>query len=141
MSGEGWGADEIRYLSADDVIGLHADILGCTEREASDQLRNREGLEGAVARPLWHATYGEADLARQAAVLAHGIAEGQLFVDADKRTALATLRTFLRINAWDVAATQRERADWILSLAHGSTPAQLAGRLRAALVQLHEYPP
>jgi prophage maintenance system killer protein len=61
-------------------------------------------------------------------------------VDANKRTALAALRTFLRVNGWDVAATQQERADWIMSLAHRSTPAQLADRLRAALVQLHEHP-
>jgi hypothetical protein len=29
--------EEVRYLTADDVIGLHADILGCTDREAADQ--------------------------------------------------------------------------------------------------------
>jgi prophage maintenance system killer protein len=34
----------------------------------------------------------------QAAVLAHGIAEGQPFIDANKGTALAALRTFLRLN-------------------------------------------
>jgi death-on-curing protein len=137
--------EEVRYLTDDDVIGLHADILGCTDRQATDQLRSTDGLEGAIARPLWHAVYGGADLAMQAAVLAHGIAEGQLFIDVNKRTALAALRTFLRVNGWDVAATQQERADWILSIAHGATPAELADRLRAVLVRLpaepaHEYP-
>jgi hypothetical protein len=43
---------EVRYLTADDVIRLHADILGCTDREAADQLRSTDGLEGAIARPL-----------------------------------------------------------------------------------------
>ncbi len=136
MGGEGWAEDEVRYLTTEDVIGLHAEILGCTEREATDHLRSPEGLEGALARPLWHADYGAADLAMQAAVLAHGIAEGQLFVDANKRTALAALRTFLRVNGWDVRATQRERADWILSLACGTAPIELAERLRSSLVEL-----
>ena len=85
---------------------------------------------GALARPLWHAAYGGADLALQAAVLAHGIGEGQLFIDANKRTALAALRTFLRLNGWDASATQPERADWIVSLARGTTATELAERLR-----------
>ena len=136
MGGEGRDEDEVRYLTAEDVIGLHAEILGCTDRQAADQLRNPEGLEGAVARPLWHAAYGGADLAMQAAVLAHGIAEGQLFIDANKRTALAALRTFLRLNGWEVVANQEERADWILSLSRGSTPEELAERLRTVLVRV-----
>jgi prophage maintenance system killer protein len=68
VTGEGRGDEELRYLTADDVIGLHADIL--------------------------------------------------------------------RLNGWDVSATQRERADWILSLSAGTTLEQLARRLRAALVRL-----
>jgi death-on-curing protein len=122
------------------VIGLHAELLGCTDRAAADQLRNPEGLEGAIARPLWHAAYGGADLAMQGAVLAHGIAEGQLFIDANKRTALAALRTFLRVNGWEVGATQQERADWIMSLARGTTPAELAERLRSTLLRLPAEP-
>jgi hypothetical protein len=54
--------DHVVYLGVDDVIALHAEILGCTEAEAADQLRSRDGLEGAVARPFWHAYYNAADL-------------------------------------------------------------------------------
>jgi death-on-curing protein len=133
MPGGGTGENEIRYLDAADVIQLHAEIVDCTEREAADRLRSLQGMEGAVARPAWHALHGHADLAMQAAVLAHGIAEGQIFIDANKRTALVALRTFLRLNGWGVEATQEERADWIMSLSAGTSPEQLAERLRAAM--------
>jgi hypothetical protein len=47
--------------------------------------------------------------------LAHGLAEGQLFVDGNKRVALAALHTFLLVNGLQIDASQEERAHWILS--------------------------
>lgn len=82
-------ASELVYLDVADVIGLYAEIFGCSDADAANQLRSQPGLEGALARPRSHAAYGDADLATQAAVLAHGIAEGQRFVDGNKRTALS----------------------------------------------------
>lgn len=81
---EGGEGDETTYLGVDDVLSLYAEIFRCTREQARDQLRNPEGLEGALARPLWQAHYGSTDLAKQAAVLAHGIAEGQPIVDASQ---------------------------------------------------------
>ncbi len=69
----------------------------------------------------------------QAAVLAHGIAEGQLFVDGNKRTALIAMLTFLEINGLRVDAPDRELADWILSLSAGAAPERLAERVRGAM--------
>jgi death on curing protein len=122
------------YLALEDVLALYAEIFSCSEREARDQLRDRAGLESALSRPEMYAHYQAADLAMQAAVLAHAIAEGQYFVDGNKRTALAACLTFLRINGYDVTASQKERADWILGLSHGRTVEErLASRLRSAL--------
>ena len=39
-----------------------------------------------MARPATYAHYEKADLALQAAVLAHGLAEGQLFIEGNKRS-------------------------------------------------------
>jgi prophage maintenance system killer protein len=64
-------------------------MVGESVPEALDQLRSRETLEGALGRPQSYAHYEEADLALQAAVLAHGIAETQPFIDGNKRTALS----------------------------------------------------
>lgn len=67
-------------------------------------------LEGALARPATHAHYQDADLALQAAVLAHGIAKTQPFIDGNKRAALVAMLTFLEINGARLQATDRELA-------------------------------
>lgn len=77
----------------EDILELYAAIIGATTTQAADQLRNRSGLESALTRPASHAHYESADLAVQAAVLAHGIAEGQPFVDGNKRLALIAMPT------------------------------------------------
>jgi death-on-curing protein len=115
-------------------VALYADIFNCTADEAGDQLRSRSELEGAIARPRAHAAYGGADLALQAAVLAHGIAESQVCVDGNKRTALIDLLTFLDINGWMLDADDVTLASWILDLGRGLSAEDLAGRLRGVLV-------
>lgn len=71
------GEIEPVYLTLTDILELHALIIGAAAAEAAGQLRNRAGLESTIARPETYAHYQDADLALQAAVLAHGIAEGQ----------------------------------------------------------------
>jgi death on curing protein len=66
-------------------------------------------------------------------VLAHGIAEGQHFIDGNKRTALVAMLTFLEINGWRVKAPDPELADWILSFSAGATPETVATLLRPAM--------
>ena len=121
------------YLNFEDVLELYAAIIDGSTEQAAAQLRNRPGLEAALARPAHYAHYQRADLALQAAVLAHGIAEGQTFVDGNKRIALIAMLTFLEINGWPVRAPDPMLADWILSLSAGTTPVELAQRIRAAL--------
>ena len=70
----------------------------------------------------------------QAAVLAHGIAENQPFVDGNKRTALAALEAFLSYNGYRFTVTNQELAGWILELSAGLTPEELAVRIRSCLL-------
>jgi hypothetical protein len=63
------GEFEPVYLTLENVLELHALIIGATAAEAADQLRNRAGLESAIARPETYAHYQDADLTLQAAVL------------------------------------------------------------------------
>ena len=58
---------ELVYLTLDDVLELYGLMIGGTAAQAADQLRNRDGLAGAIARPGTYAHYENADLAFQAA--------------------------------------------------------------------------
>lgn len=133
MADEQPGEIEPVYLTLEDVLGLYGLIIGATASEAADHLRNRDGLESALARPATYAHYEDADPALQATVLAHSIAEGQLFIDGNKRTALVAMLTFLEINGFRVEATDPELAGWILSFSTGATPEDVAKLLRSAL--------
>jgi death-on-curing protein len=127
------GEFEPVYLTLADILELHALIIGARAAEAADQLRNRAGLESAIARPETYAHYQDADLALQATVLAHGIAEGQQFIDGNKRTALIAMLVFLEVNGWGVEASDPELADWILSFSRGATQEAAAKLVRAAM--------
>src|ERR1700689_684997 len=99
MNVENSDLDDPIYLTAGDVLDIYAAIIDATPTEAADHLRSRDALEGALGRPVAYAHYEQADLALQAAVLAHGIAETQPFIDGNKRTALVTVLTFLDVNS------------------------------------------
>lgn len=133
----GKGEDELEelvYLDYDDVLEIHAAIIGATAEEAADHLRSREALEGALGRPANHGHYEGADLALQATVLAHGIAETQPFLDGNKRTALVAMLVFLELNGYAVRATDRELADWIIDFSRGTAPQEIAAVVRSRLV-------
>ena len=99
-------------------------------------MRSRDALEGALGRPASYAHYKHGDLALQATVLAHGIAETQPFVDGNKRAALVAMLTFLEINGYRVNATDRELVDWIIGFSRGGTPQEIAEAIRSRLAHI-----
>jgi death-on-curing family protein len=102
---------DVAYLDVDDALEVFGASIGGTATQAADQLRDRAALAGALARPINYAQYEGADLALQAAMVAHGIAETQPFIDGNKRAALVVMLVFLELNGARVEATDRERAD------------------------------
>lgn len=125
---------ELVYLTLEDALEVHAAIIGGTNEQAASALRSRSALEGALARPATYAHYRAADLALQAAVLAHGIAESQAFLDGNKRLALVAMLTFLEANGYLIDAADPELAAWIIALSGEFTPEQLAETIRQRLV-------
>jgi death on curing protein len=121
------------YLTPEDVLAIHAEAMGCDEDEAERRLVRPSGLEGALARPMWHEHFGDPDIAHLAAVLAHGLAEGQLFVDGNKRTAFLAMAVFLDRNGYELHAGDEEMALWIIELSCGGGVERLAELVRAAL--------
>jgi death-on-curing protein len=125
-------------LTADDVVAIYADTLGYSEVGARDLLRSAGGLEGAIGRLQAHIDYRDADLATLAAVLLHGLAEGQHFIDGNKRVAAAAMLGFLALNGCALATADGVLADWVLRLSSGLAVAELADEIRPALTSLEE---
>jgi len=125
--------EDVLYLNVDDVARLHARIFQIDIGAARDRLRDAPALESALARPIHHATYEDADIAMQAAILAHGVAQSQSFLDGNKRTALIAMTTFLALNGWNVDVPDPHLAQFILDFAAGASADVLAAALRGAL--------
>ena len=126
---------DVTYLVIEHVLDLYCDEFDCpSHQDARRRLRSPNALEGALARPMWYAQLHGADLALQAAVLAHGIAEGQPFIDGNKRIALLTMNVFLMVNGLDLNAPAEELYRWMLRLSEGMSVDQLASLLRPYLV-------
>lgn len=124
---------DVLYLDVDDVLRLYARIFDIELEAARDRVRDAGSLESALALPMNHASYHGADLAMQAAILAHGIAQSQSFIDGNKRTALLAMTTFLALNGWNVDVPDPRLAQFILDFAAGTAPDALASELRAGL--------
>ena len=76
-------------------------------------------LESALARPQNLAAYGDPDVAALAAAYAFGIAKNHPFIDGNKRTSAVISRLFLRLNGYDVNASETDRLRVWLELAAG----------------------
>ncbi|HEX6507968.1 MAG TPA: type II toxin-antitoxin system death-on-curing family toxin [Chloroflexota bacterium] len=126
--------EDILYLDVDDVLRLHARIFDMDPGAARDRLRDAPALESALGRPIHHATYGDADIAMQAAILAHGVAQSQSFLDGNKRTALITMATFLALNGWGVDVPDPRPAQLIIDFAADAPADVLADELRGGLL-------
>lgn len=119
------------YLTETGALILYAQIMGMREDEAPNHLRTRPGLASALARPRNAAHYENADLSLQAAYLAHGIAQSQLFIDGNKRLALVCAVVFLQINGYRLSVHEDTLADWIIDLAGELDVERLGGLIRA----------
>ena len=53
-------------------------------------------------------------------MLAHGLAEGQAFIDGNKRLALIAMLTFLELNGCRLPLPDSELADMIIGLSAGT---------------------
>jgi len=130
----------MKDVSTWEIVALHAAVFRISHAQATDRIHDREGLEAAVVRPANYRYYRGGDLALQAAALAHGIAERQVFIDGNKRTAVLALRYFLEENGFVLSASEDQLFDWMVSLAHGWAADDLGDAVRGTLVPLVATP-
>jgi len=114
----------IVYLSLDQVLAVHRAQIGRFGGSAG--LRDRGGLEAAVARPLM--TFGGEDLypdvAAKAAALMHSLVMNHPFVDGNKRVGAHAALQFLLANHHAPAFTPAALAELTLSVARGEVSAE-----------------
>jgi len=109
--------NEPRWLTREIVIVLHGELIA--EHGGASGLRDEGALESALARPQQKHHYEPGDIVGLAATYAFGLCSNHPFVDGNKRVALASLDVFLRINGWELAATEVDAVTAILELASG----------------------
>ena len=109
----------MKWLRINAVVAMHQRQIA--EHGGSEGVRDLGLLESALARPENIAAYEpEADIARLTGAYAFGIAKNHPFIDGNKRTALVAMRTFLRLNGFNLNATPADKYLTIISLAEGS---------------------
>jgi death-on-curing protein len=109
---------EPQWIRLDVVLAIHAEQLA--EHGGLEGLRDRSGLESAIASPRNLLAYGSPtpDIAAMAAQYAFAIGCNQVFIDGKKRTALVVCRTFLILNGHDLDASQDEKYTVIMKMAN-----------------------
>ena len=107
------------YLAVDDVLEIQALIID--RIGGVHGVRDRVALESAVCQPS--ASFGGEDLyasiTKKAAALCFSIVKNHPFLDGNKRTGYVAMRTFLKLNGYDLAGRTDEKQQIILSLASG----------------------
>ena len=117
-----WVADAV-------AVAAHAEQI--VEHGGGDGVRDRGGLESAMARPRNLAHYGTPDAAALAAAYAYGIARNHPFVDGNKRTAAVVAETFLMLNGYGFDASDAELVVAFVALASGDlSEDEMAGWFR-----------
>jgi death-on-curing protein len=114
----------IIYLSVSQVLELQRVLLEAFGGRGG--LRDRGGLESAVARPA--ATFGGEDLypdlADKAGALMHSLLLNHPFVDGNKRVGAAAAELFLRINGAALDAADDEFEAMAMAVAAGKVPVE-----------------
>lgn len=108
------------WVSADDVIALHSKIIKKTG--GIDVVRDRSGLEAAVAAPLQ--SFGGEDFyptnIEKIARLGYGLAANHAFIDGNKRIGALMTQLLLQWNGYRLVLNRGELADMFIAIADGS---------------------
>ena len=120
------------FLSTEQVLALHQRSIAAYGGTLG--IRDRGGLEAAINFPKNVFHYGAGDLFEIGAAYAFHIAEGQCFLDGNKRTAISSALTFLRMNGVELTYSEAELYDFMIGIAEKRyTKADLAAYFRRAV--------
>lgn len=102
-----------------DVLNLHSRVVAASG--GADGLRDNDVLASAIGRPFQ--TFDGQDLyptlLEKAAALIESIVVNHPFIDGNKRTGYTVMRTFLRINGYDIFASEDMKYNFVIAIASG----------------------
>lgn len=112
------------WVTADDVIMLHSQLI--RKSGGLDGLRDRAGLEAALAAPLQ--SFAGNDLypsdVEKIARLGFGLASNHAFLDGNKRIGALMTQLLLKWNGYELELQTGELADMFIGIAAGNNSAQ-----------------
>jgi death on curing protein len=123
----------MRFISVGEANRL------CEQETGSQQLRDFNLLDSAVARPQNYVAYteGEPDLHMAAAHLLFGIVSNHPFVDGNKRVGLKATAVFYILNGWELDGEDSDVYGLVLDVAEGNLNVpEIALRLRPMVREL-----
>lgn len=105
----------MRFISVGEAIRL------CEQETGSQQLRDFNLLDSAVARPQNYVAYadGDPDIHTAAAHLLFGIVSNHPFVDGNKRVGLKAAAVFYLLNGWELNGEDGDVYALVLDVAEG----------------------
>lgn len=106
------------FLSVEEVVYLHAFVVGIHPDSAQRNVRDVGLLESALNRPRQLYFYEGAGLPSLAATLLWGIVQNHAFFDGNKRTAWLATQAFLYRNGYELP-TDGNSTRLVLSIALG----------------------
>ncbi|NJM72127.1 MAG: type II toxin-antitoxin system death-on-curing family toxin [Scytonema sp. RU_4_4] len=110
---------ELIWILYEVVVAIHRRQLA--EHGGLEGIRDEGLLQSALYRPKNLLAYSESppDAASLTAAYAYGIVKNHPFVDGNKRTAYVVMRTFLKLNGYDIQASNEEKYQIWIDLAAG----------------------
>lgn len=112
------------WSSAEQIISLHTLII--QKSGGLDGIRDRNGLEAAVAAPLQ--SFGGQDLfpgeIEKIARLGYGLASNHAFVDGNKRIGALSVQLVLQWNGYHLSLRENELSDMFIAIADGRATEQ-----------------
>lgn len=117
---------EWQWLSREAIEIVHEEQL--REHGGLTGLKDENGLEAALARPMSKAHYGEPDVFELAEAYIFGIVRNHPFSDGNKRTGFLAAYMFLRIHGYAVESSQAKIIAFVLGVAAGEIDEEGAAR-------------
>ncbi len=121
----------IKYLTVEEVVAGHYYMMKQMEDMDQAGVKDRALLESAVFRPQ-QTVFGEdayPSIFEKAAVMADSLVKNHCFYNGNKRTAYLTLKSFLRVNGYQLKVERAYAVEFMVEIAIGTHATQELARI------------